>query len=70
MQSANDLPTLRIALIGDGTGVDDAEVGRILLFGVDVAHTQQAFSDILRFVLVDLASQGHGFQFGQGNSPG
>src|SRR5205807_35713 len=37
VQSADELPALGVGLVGDGAGVDDAQVGGLALGGLDVA---------------------------------
>lgn len=40
VHAADDLPTLGVAFASDRAGVDDAEVGRLFLFGVSVADPE------------------------------
>jgi len=69
MHAANDLPTFRIAFAGDRTCVDDTQVRLLGIIGFRVADTDQTFTNVLRFVLINLATKRVGFQF-CGHSPG
>ena len=43
--AANDLATFGIAFGCDRAGVDNAQVGRLILLGVTVADTEQIFAN-------------------------
>src|SRR5271163_1863252 len=58
MQTADELPAFGIALGGDGAGVDDAKLGGFVRGGRAPAVQFERLLDVLRLVLVDLATEG------------
>ena len=61
-QATDHLPALGVALVGDGTGVDHAEFCRVPVSGLLVTELHQSLAHELGLVLVDLATQGDGFE--------
>ena len=55
--AANHLPAFDVTLIGDGAGVDDANVRLVSLGAVFKPDTLQALSDEFGFVLIDFATE-------------
>src|SRR5207237_463289 len=72
VETPDSLAALGVALGGDGAGVDDAQVRRPAGLRLDVAVEFQHFLDVLRLVLVDLATEGEQTAGGGGvhGSPG
>jgi len=59
MHSADDLAALGVAFVGDRAGVDHAQIRMFFFFGFTVTGAQQAFTDQLRFILVDFATESY-----------
>lgn len=59
MQSADELPALGVALGGDGAGIEDAQMGRLVLGRLAPAALFQRFLHELSLILVDLATKSH-----------
>ena len=57
-----DLPALGVALGRDRAGVDDAQVGRLVVGRVAIAGRGQRLAHELGLVLVDLAAERDGFE--------
>jgi len=63
VHAANQLPTLGIPFGRDRTRIDNAHVGRLGRIQLLKSQLPEAFSQVLRFVLVYLATKRCGFEF-------
>ena len=57
VQLPDRLPALGVPFVGDGAGVDEAEIRRLRIPRVAIADLHQALPHQLRLVLVDFAAE-------------
>src|SRR5262245_23474108 len=57
-EPADSLPALAVALGRDRAGVHDAQVSRLVVFGIPISRAQESLTNQLGFVLVDFAAEG------------
>src|SRR5581483_8681570 len=64
-QAADHLPAFGVAFAGDGAGIDDAQIGGLVVGHFAVADLGQTITDVLSFVLVYLATERYGTEGGR-----
>ena len=52
-----DFSAIRFTFGGNGTGIDDHEIGTVPHFSLDVPLTQKCGTNGLRFILIDFAAE-------------
>ena len=53
------MPPLGIGFVSDGASIDDTQLGALTVCGLSVTVGFQHFLDVLRLVLVNLATEGY-----------